>query len=604
MTATYSPEDNKLRLYSSERLTPEVYARVKDHGFKWAPKQELFVAPMWTPEREDLLIELCGEITDEDTSLMERQEARSERFEELSEKRASDAHAAREQVASITDGIPLGQPILVGHHSEKHARRDAERIQKGMEKAVKMWDTAKHWEDRATAAIAHAKYKERPDVRARRIKGIEADKRKQERYKAEAEGIIRFWEGKLFAKNHTTGERRPIEITEANREFIFKMVGTMNNCGVRIAGIDGTGWFGVWDILRPDGERYKNCPTKTIPELQEIAIRVQRKAVERYDRWISHYNNRLHYERTMLEADGGTAADQVKPEVGGAIKCLWAPRGGWAYIKKVNKVTVTILHRWRDDGNTFTHNEPLDKIREVMSKAHVDKARQDGRITEIDERGFFLSDEPSKSESHAPTPAIDTDSNDFKAMKESLRSGIKVVSANQLFPTPPDLCRRMVDEANIEPGMDILEPSAGTGNILEGCFHLNGSGFSGAPKEGRTVAVEINHTLSMAIRNKFPMADVHCSDFLQCNGDLGKFDRILMNPPFENGSDIKHIRHAMAFLAPGGRLVAICANGPRQREALLPLVEATGGTWEDLPEGTFKNQGTMVNTAMIVINQS
>ena len=62
MTATYSPEDNKLRLYSVARLGAETYARVKAAGFKFAPRQELFVAPMWTPGREDLLLELCGEI--------------------------------------------------------------------------------------------------------------------------------------------------------------------------------------------------------------------------------------------------------------------------------------------------------------------------------------------------------------------------------------------------------------------------------------------------------------------------------------------------------------------------------------------------------------
>jgi hypothetical protein len=62
----------KLRLYSSTRLDRELYARVRGAGFIYAPKQELFVAPMWTPEREDLLIELCGEIDDEDTSLVER----------------------------------------------------------------------------------------------------------------------------------------------------------------------------------------------------------------------------------------------------------------------------------------------------------------------------------------------------------------------------------------------------------------------------------------------------------------------------------------------------------------------------------------------------
>jgi hypothetical protein len=50
------------------------------------------------------------------------------------------------------------------------------------------------------------------------------------------------------------------------------------------------------------------------------------------------------------------------------------------------------------------------------------------------------------------------------------------------------------------------------------------------------------------------------------------------------------------MLKPGGRLVAICANGPRQNDQLKPL-----GTWEVLPADTFKEQGTNVNTALLVV---
>jgi hypothetical protein len=71
-----------------------------------------------------------------------------------------------------------------------------------------------------------------------------------------------------------------------------------------------------------------------------------------------------------------------------------------------------------------------------------------------------------------------------------------------------------------------------------------------------------------------------------------------MNPPFENGADIKHITHAISFLKPGGRLVAICANGPRQNEKLRPLAD----TWEPLPDGTFKESGTGVNTVLLTID--
>lgn len=131
-TATYSPDDNKLRFYPFSRLDAADYAPIKEAGFKWAPKQELFVAPMWRPSGEDLLLEWCGEVGDEDTSLVERAEERAERFEGYQEKRASEAERAHEVVSQICEHIPLGQPILVGHHSERRARKDAERIENGM----------------------------------------------------------------------------------------------------------------------------------------------------------------------------------------------------------------------------------------------------------------------------------------------------------------------------------------------------------------------------------------------------------------------------------------------------------------------------------------
>lgn len=151
-TVTYSPDDNKLRLYSVSRLPPDIYARIKSAGFRWAPKQELFFAT-WSTAAEDIALELAGEIGDEDTSLVERAEERAERFEGYSERRMADAESASKAVSAIADGIPFGQPILVGHHSEKHARRDAERIESGMRKAVKMWETSKYWTDRAAGAL-------------------------------------------------------------------------------------------------------------------------------------------------------------------------------------------------------------------------------------------------------------------------------------------------------------------------------------------------------------------------------------------------------------------------------------------------------------------
>lgn len=123
--ATYSPEDNKLRLYVSSRLNSEEYARVKAMGFKWAPKQDLFVAPMWTPQREDFLLSLVEEIEDEDTSLVDRAEDRAERFDGYQENRTKDAQHAQVAADSISERFAGGQPILVGQHAHRPTRRPA-----------------------------------------------------------------------------------------------------------------------------------------------------------------------------------------------------------------------------------------------------------------------------------------------------------------------------------------------------------------------------------------------------------------------------------------------------------------------------------------------
>ena len=177
---------------------------------------------------------------------------------------------------------------------------------------------------------------------------------------------------------------------------------------------------------------------------------------------------------------------------------------------------------------------------------------------------------------------------DVAAMKDRLRDGVQIAVAPQLFPTPRELAQRVVALAEIEEGHRVLEPSAGAGDLLKALSSFRG-----------VVAVERNQALADRLRGLASLK-VHCADFLECNGELGRFDRIVMNPPFANGADIKHIEHAATMLKPGGRLVAICANGPRQQERLRPQCSE----WHDLPPDTFKNSGTGVNAALVVIERA
>jgi tRNA A58 N-methylase Trm61 len=572
--ATYSPEDNKLRLYADSRLPADAYQRVKAAGFKWAPKQALFVAPMWTPERADLLIELCGEIGDEDTSLVERAEERAERFEEYSDKRAEDAERAHAAVAEIADAIPLGQPILVGHHSARRARKDAEKIENGMRKAVEMWETSQYWTDRAKGAIRHAKYKELPAVRARRIKTIEADKRKQERTVAESEKFLAHWnaDGLTFERAKSIANYDHVSHRFTLADFPR---------GPEVNQYEGA--MSLWSAL-DDG-------IVTAEQAREIAVRCHAARIAYARRWIAHFENRLAYERAMMEESGWIASDRVKPEKGGACQC-WASPGhgrGWSIIQKVNRVSVTLFDNWGNGGRDFTRTIPFDQLRAVMSIAEVETKRAAGLVAMIEGTqrgagfGFYLLDAPIPDAKPTPVP----EPTKFDALKDALKAGVKIVSAPQLFPTPQGIARRVVELADIQPGMTVLEPSAGTGALLDAIGTHAG-----------VTAVEINHALAEALRVRYPFHDVRCADLLALGGELGQFDRIVMNPPFDHGSDIDHIKHAFAKLAPGGRLVAICANGPRQQEELGKICSA----WIDLPTSSFMEQGTNVNTAIVVLD--
>lgn len=149
----------------------------------------------------------------------------------------------------------------------------------------------------------------------------------------------------------------------------------------------------------------------------------------------------------------------------------------------------------------------------------------------------------------------------------------------------------MLALADLRPGHRILEPSAGTGALLAAIDAAGGG--------STTVAVELDRALAEALATRY--RDVRAADFLEEAANLGQFDRIVMNPPFHNGADIAHIGQAVQLLVPGGRLVALCTDGPRQAEALRPLVEENGGTWEPLPAGTF--EGTSVRAVLLSVNR-
>jgi DNA repair exonuclease SbcCD ATPase subunit len=97
----------------------------------------------------------------------DRLQARLERRLAWAESRNRQAASAASAAHRAVEGIPLGQPILVGHHSQRRHERALERADNAMARACEAEDMAKHHRARADgleAQLASSIYSDDPDA--------------------------------------------------------------------------------------------------------------------------------------------------------------------------------------------------------------------------------------------------------------------------------------------------------------------------------------------------------------------------------------------------------------------------------------------------------
>lgn len=168
------------------------------------------------------------------------------------------------------------------------------------------------------------------------------------------------------------------------------------------------------------------------------------------------------------------------------------------------------------------------------------------------------------------------------------------------FPTPAPLVARVIDEAGLYRRGDdsaplVLEPSAGTGHIAAAAVE------AGAVVD--CIEIQADHVLALRASRRY--RDVRLADFLAIE-PRSNYDLVLMNPPFDRERDIDHVMHALGFVKPGGRLVAIMSAHTefaesRKAKAFRDHIAKLGGRFWDLPRNSFSEVGTNVNTIMLTV---
>lgn len=200
-----------------------------------------------------------------------------------------------------------------------------------------------------------------------------------------------------------------------------------------------------------------------------------------------------------------------------------------------------------------------------------------------------------------------TESGRFAALADRANNGLKprAISSFNLFQTPEIIADKMISmvPGSLPNSPTILEPSAGLGRIYRAAqkqfpnalytlvdnspdctrelYNISGPGTRVIESDFLAIDAPIQGESSLIIK-KLPFA---------------YYDLILMNPPFKMGTDIKHILHALKFLHSDGLLIALCYNGVKQNKHLKPICD----TWQQLPAGSFKSEGTGADTVLLTI---
>ncbi len=152
------------------------------------------------------------------------------------------------------------------------------------------------------------------------------------------------------------------------------------------------------------------------------------------------------------------------------------------------------------------------------------------------------------------------------------------------YPTPPTLAATLAELADLHPGLRVLEPQAGTGSLADALV----------AREPRVQLQVCERSATLREILTVKGYDVIGDDSAALRG---RWDRVVMNPPFGNLVDIDHVRHAARLVRPGGLLVAVVSESAffrseRRAQDFRAWLDAQGATVLRNDAGAFSHSRT------------
>lgn len=444
----------------------------------------------------------------------DRLDQRADRLTNAAARHAGLAEAAFGRADEISERRPMGQPILMNHHSTRSALRDQRKVEDAMQRGVYETKEAERIGRAASVVGRAAAYSDSPPVIRRRIDRLEAE---------------------LRQTNHYINGTRPANDWRA------------------AYGVDPTPATGAW-LEQLTARR----------EFLEHQIAGDREALAEHvaNGYVMHDRSTVHKGDIVAWGNGPSSrarVTRVNPKSVSLARDRWPTKLDYDQVR-----TVHCTH-----GDDNTRPGYTDTPYAVPAESAPTPVTVKPEPTEIEKRAAEWTN------GNRPEPVF-------------------VDARFGYFPSPPAVIDFLLAEIDELVGREVLEPSCGDGALA-----------AALADAGATVdCFEIVPDLARLTRERGKVRTVTTADFLGVV-PTPVYDVVVMNPPF-GGHEISHVRHALAFVKPGGMLYAILPASVQS--SVRPTADnfrktmlARHGRFICLPEHSFKTSGTDLSTAVAVI---